>query len=78
MQRLEVSGAVRPIYGKLGVKRLTRKICYHISFSILNEGAVVSVLHQQIRFSAMLLLTRVGKIKPRKNVLASSPGVNIQ
>ena len=23
MQRLEVSGAVRPIYGSLGVKRLT-------------------------------------------------------
>ena len=32
MQRLEVSGAVRPIYGSLGVKRLisvnlTRRIC---------------------------------------------------
>jgi len=25
MQRLEVSGAVRPIYGSLGVKRLTHK-----------------------------------------------------
>jgi len=25
MQRLEVSGAVRPIYGSLGVKRLNRK-----------------------------------------------------
>jgi len=24
MQRLEVSGAVRPIYGSLGVKRLNR------------------------------------------------------
>ena len=24
MQRLEVSGAVRPVYGSLGVKRLTR------------------------------------------------------
>ena len=24
MQRLEVSGAVRPIYGSLGVKRLTK------------------------------------------------------
>jgi len=28
MQRLEVSGAVRPIYGSLGVKRLTSN---HIS-----------------------------------------------
>jgi len=29
MQRLEVSGAVRPIYGSLGVKRLTlfTKLC---------------------------------------------------
>ena len=26
MQRLEVSGAVRPIYGSLGVKRLIAKI----------------------------------------------------
>ena len=27
MQRLEVSGAVRPIYGSLGVKRLTEDEC---------------------------------------------------
>ena len=26
MQRLEVSGAVRPIYGSLGVKRLTLNV----------------------------------------------------
>ena len=26
MQRLEVSGAVRPIYGSLGFKRLTKKL----------------------------------------------------
>jgi len=26
MQRLEVSGAVRPIYGSLGVKRLTQQL----------------------------------------------------
>ena len=26
MQRLEVSGAVRPIYGSLGVKRLTASL----------------------------------------------------
>jgi len=29
MQRLEVSGAVRPIYGSLGVKRL---IYLHVSY----------------------------------------------
>jgi len=28
MQRLEVSGAVRPIYGSLGVKRLTNNAQY--------------------------------------------------
>ena len=27
MQRLEVSGAVRPIYGSLGVKRLRDVVC---------------------------------------------------
>ena len=26
MQRLEVSGAVRPIYGSLGVRRLRKKV----------------------------------------------------
>jgi len=28
MQRLEVSGAVRPIYVSLGFKRLTRIVCH--------------------------------------------------
>jgi len=31
MQRLEVSGAVRPIYGSLGVKRLTYNACHEPS-----------------------------------------------
>ena len=35
MQRLEVSGAVRPIYGSLGVKRLT---------VYLNSAAVIDLL----------------------------------
>jgi len=30
MQRLEVSGAVRPIYGSLGVKRLTHLISVEV------------------------------------------------
>jgi len=29
MQRLEVSGAVRPIYGSLGVKRLIKGLQYY-------------------------------------------------
>ena len=37
MQRLEVSGAVRPIYGSLGVKRLKRVVSMvtdHMTFKI--------------------------------------------
>ena len=30
MQRLEVSGAVRPIYGSLGVKRLSSSCAKHL------------------------------------------------
>ena len=30
MQRLEVSGAVRPIYGSLGVKRLITSTCHSL------------------------------------------------
>jgi len=30
MQRLEVSGAVRPIYGSLGVKRLQKVLTYSL------------------------------------------------
>ena len=38
MQRLEVSGAVRPIYGSLGVKRLA---CVRDQNSVLYSGAHV-------------------------------------
>ena len=34
MQRLEVSGAVRPIYGSLGVKRLTVHTTAHIRVNV--------------------------------------------
>ena len=49
MQRLEISGAVRPIYGLLGVKRLTNrttmkwfiskssKCTFNLPFSIPND-----------------------------------------
>ena len=46
MQRLEVSGAVRPIYGSLGVKRLTttrnseRNVCENAEFvAVHQDGA---------------------------------------
>ena len=35
MQRLEVNGAVRPIYGSLGVKRLTQKSHGQLTFTTL-------------------------------------------
>ena len=35
MQRLEVSGAVRPIYGSLGVKRLMHLVGFIIRIKIL-------------------------------------------
>ena len=38
MQRLEVSGAVRPIYGSLGVKRLTR--FQRVSFYCRGQNSV--------------------------------------
>ena len=34
MQNLEVSGAVRPIYGSLGVKRLMHKFFFYNKFII--------------------------------------------
>ena len=37
MQRLEVSGAVRPIYGSLGVKRLITEVSQNIKFSRVFE-----------------------------------------
>ena len=45
MQRLEVSGAVRPIYGSLGVKRLSAIVIAksdyqlrHVSLSVRPQG----------------------------------------
>ena len=39
MQRLEVSGAVRPIYGSLGVKRLIPKVFSSYSVKSVNPGS---------------------------------------
>jgi len=43
MQRLEVSGAVRPIYGSLGVKRL-RKFGKHWSTLLLTAAVMLMFL----------------------------------
>jgi hypothetical protein len=42
MQRLEVSGAVRPIYGSLGVKRLIKKFMPLAAFSKLVHASVIA------------------------------------
>ena len=58
MQRLEVSGAVRPIYGSLGVKRLKvhqgrgRKIRFYVTtLSDLMKHTDVKQLRVKIIFS---------------------------
>ena len=43
MQRLEVSGAVQPIYGSLGVKRLTFP---DFMTTVQDRGKVVSLTHR--------------------------------
>jgi len=47
MQRLEVNGAVRPIYGSLGVKRL-------IQISLFTEQVKIS----SVRYTFIVLLCR--------------------
>ena len=48
MQRLEVSGAVRPIYGLLGVKRLKHEFFFYNKFIIsLYMFRALCVHHQE-------------------------------
>jgi hypothetical protein len=42
MQRLEVSGAVRPIYGSLGVKRLN--VSDYMAYVLKNEIFLLKIL----------------------------------
>ena len=55
MQRLEVSGAVRPIYGSLGVKRLSNfwskmdsTISYEVSLNPKSSKPFISFCNSQI------------------------------
>ena len=43
MQRLEVSGAVRPIYGSLGVKRLTSPV-FNLGPSGVHSAEFIKIL----------------------------------
>ena len=49
MQRLEVSGAVRPIYGSLGVKRLKIILKFKLKFTLkqLRHVSVLQLHHHQ-------------------------------
>ena len=66
MQRLEVSGAVRPIYGSLGVKRLTNlmhKICFTISLfhaSTCVEHHVLIVRRSKFYYTDSGIITPIG------------------
>jgi hypothetical protein len=49
MQRLEVSGAVRPIYGSLGVKRLR-------DFRIRETGTGQQVAQLHVKYMMMMMM----------------------
>jgi len=55
MQRLEVSGAVRPIYGSLGVKRLSYK---YFSWSRNNSDS-----NKDVIFAPTTVLTECAEIQ---------------
>ena len=56
MQRLEVTGAVRPIYGSLGVKRLTACFFYVTCICEPNEKFPAAILNV---VSKNLILTEI-------------------
>ena len=52
MQRLEVSGAVRPLYGSLGVKGLMHKILFYNKFIIwLYMFRALCAHHQEVKIA---------------------------
>ena len=52
MLRLEVSGAVRPLYGSLGVKRLYASTCF--------EHYVLIIRRSKLYYTASGIITPVG------------------
>ena len=52
MQRLEVSGAVRPIYGSLGVKRLTALFLSLFNCELLKQ--IGNIQTQRLRYARRL------------------------
>ena len=53
MQRLEVSGAVRPLYGSLGVKELIKRPQYIISHHVVfNSKLVKKIIYEDIIYTS--------------------------
>ena len=73
MQRLEVSGAVRPIYGSLGVKRL-KTIYVHLLVCYLNERSR-SFLNRYQLYNALTATTFL--IQFKRSVCASLSAVRL-
>ena len=57
MQRLEVSGAVRPIYGSLGFKRLTGIRVFFPAYDYLSVHSDAN--HPNIRFLCVKWVTKL-------------------
>ena len=55
MQRLEVSGAVRPIYGSLGVKRLINIIIIHLSGGLSQDTLTGIVETDSVQDSSVVV-----------------------
>ena len=71
MQRLEVSGAVRPIYGSLGVKRLSSKV--KVKQSHYRPGVAQRVL-RKLRFPGFVTTQDGGKIVSLRHRPPLPPG----
>ena len=73
MKRLEVSGAVRPIYGSLGVKRLS--ILSRLSFKIVLCSRLNDLKKKDTQFASEPLCTVLLIFMTMENFLANVAGV---
>ena len=63
MQRLEVSGAVRPIYGSLGVKRLMNEMIQSLRSTFRTFMGAISLLWVPLCFNFPLFTMLFVKLK---------------
>ena len=71
MQHLEVSGVVRPIYGSLGVRRLTDTGNVLIGYSVIASFSVVElhISEQKLRMVVVMRLKVQGVVLSFMSVL---------